>query len=91
MGAFFWPPYFLLPKAEATKNLELRTNALAKNVLVDENGHAAGVSYIDRKTKREVEVYGRRRGRSILHHHQHFGVLAAHVRTSDRESPPGRA
>ena len=59
VGAFFSTPYFLLPKAEATKNLDLRTNALAKNVLVDENGHAAGVAYIDRKTKQEVEVYGR--------------------------------
>jgi choline dehydrogenase-like flavoprotein len=59
VGAFFSTPYFLLPKAEATKNLELRTNALAKNVLVDEQGHAAGVAYIDRKTKQEVEVYGR--------------------------------
>ena len=56
---FFSTPYFLLPKAEATKNLELRTDALAKNVLVDENGHATGVAYIDRKTKQEVEVYGR--------------------------------
>src|SRR6202142_2975743 len=59
VGAFFSTPYFLLPKAEATKNLELRTNALAKNVLVDENGHAAGVAYIDRKTRQEYEVQGR--------------------------------
>ena len=47
------------PKAEATKNLELRTNALAKNILTDENGDARGVAYIDRKSKQEVEVYGR--------------------------------
>ena len=59
VGAFFSTPYFLLPKAEATKNLELRTNALAKNLLVDENGQVAGVAYIDRTTKQEVEVYGR--------------------------------
>jgi len=59
VGAFFSSPYFLLPQAEATKSLELRTNALAKNVLVDENGQAAGVAYIDRNTKQEVEVYGR--------------------------------
>jgi choline dehydrogenase-like flavoprotein len=58
VGAFFSTPYFLLPKAEATKNLDLRTNALAKNVLVDANGQATGVAYIDRKTKQEVEVYG---------------------------------
>ena len=59
VGAFFSTAYFLLPKAEATKKLDLRTNALAKNVLVDANGRAAGVAYVDRKTKQEVEVYGR--------------------------------
>jgi choline dehydrogenase-like flavoprotein len=59
VGSFFSTPWFFLPKAEATKNLELRTNALAKNILVDENGRASGVAYIDRKTKQEVEVHGR--------------------------------
>ena len=59
VGAFFSTPWFFLPKAEATKNLELRTDALAKNVLVNENGQATGVAYVDRKTKQEVEVHGR--------------------------------
>ncbi|MGD0758491.1 MAG: GMC family oxidoreductase N-terminal domain-containing protein, partial [Candidatus Sulfotelmatobacter sp.] len=36
-----------------------RTNALAKNILTDQDGHARGVAYIDRKSKQEVEVYGR--------------------------------
>jgi choline dehydrogenase-like flavoprotein len=58
-GSFFSTPWRFLPKAEATKNLELRTDALAKNILVDENGMAKGVAYINRKTKQEVEVYGR--------------------------------
>lgn len=58
-GSFFSTPWFFLPLAEATKNLELRTNALAKNILVDDKGHAAGVSYVDRNTKQEVEVHGR--------------------------------
>jgi choline dehydrogenase-like flavoprotein len=58
-GSFFSSPWFLLPKAEATNNLELRTNALAKNVIVDKDGQAAGVAYVDRNTKQEVEVYGR--------------------------------
>ncbi|MBZ5527585.1 MAG: GMC family oxidoreductase [Acidobacteriia bacterium] len=58
-GSFFSTPWRFLPKAEATKNLELRTDALARNILVDENGMAKGVAYIDRKTKQEVEVYGR--------------------------------
>jgi choline dehydrogenase-like flavoprotein len=59
VGAFFSTPYFLLPQAEATRNLEMRTNALAKNILVDENGRASGVAYIDRGTKQEVAVLGR--------------------------------
>jgi choline dehydrogenase-like flavoprotein len=59
VGAFFSTPWFLLPKAEATGNLELRTNALARNILVDERGQAKGVAYVDRNTKQEHEVYGR--------------------------------
>jgi choline dehydrogenase-like flavoprotein len=58
-GSFFSTPWFFLPDAEKSGNLELRINALAKNILVDENGRAAGVSYIDRATKQEVEVFAR--------------------------------
>src|SRR5205823_7042307 len=58
IGAFS-TPWFFLPQAENTGNLEIRTNALAKNVLTDADGRAAGVSYIDRKSKQEIEVYGR--------------------------------
>ena len=58
-GSFFSSSWRFVPKAEATKNLELRTEAMAKNILVDENGMAKGVAYIDRKTKQEVKVYGR--------------------------------
>src|SRR2546429_3134765 len=35
-GSFFSTPWRFLPLAEGTKNLELRTDALAKNILVDE-------------------------------------------------------
>jgi choline dehydrogenase-like flavoprotein len=59
IGAFFSTPWFFLPQAEKTGNLEIRTNALAKNILTDADGGATGVSYIDRKTKQEIEVYGR--------------------------------
>jgi choline dehydrogenase-like flavoprotein len=59
IGSFFSTPWRFLPKAEATGNLELRTDVLAKNILVGENGAAQGVAYIDRKTKQEVEMYGR--------------------------------
>ncbi len=58
-GSFFSSPWFFLPLAEKTGNLELRTNAYAREILVDENGRARGVSYIDRDTKRDVEVYAR--------------------------------
>jgi choline dehydrogenase-like flavoprotein len=34
-GSFFSTPYFLLPDAEATGNVELRTNAQVREVLVD--------------------------------------------------------
>ena len=59
MGAFFSTPWFLLPAAEASGNLELRTNAIAKNILVDREGRANGVAYIDRGTRQEHEVYGK--------------------------------
>jgi len=37
----------------------MRTNAVAKNILVDENGRASGVAYIDRESRQEYEVLGR--------------------------------
>ncbi len=58
-GSFFSPTWFTIPAAEKTGKIELRTNAIAKNVLVDENGQAKGVAYIDRNTKQEVEAYSR--------------------------------
>jgi len=59
VGAFFSAPWFLLPEAEASGNLDLRTNAVAKNVLVDREGKASGVAYIDRASRLEYEVRGR--------------------------------
>ena len=58
-GSFFSTPYFFLPEAEKSGNLEIRTNALAKNILTDENGRASGVAYVDRQTGQELEVYGK--------------------------------
>lgn len=58
-GSFFSTPWFFLPQAEETDKLELRTNALARSVLVDETGRASGVSYIDRATGSEVEAHAR--------------------------------
>jgi choline dehydrogenase-like flavoprotein len=58
-GSFFSTPWFFLPLAEKTGNLDLVQNALAREVLVDENGRAKGVRYVDRATREEREVYGR--------------------------------
>ena len=43
----------------ATGNLEVRCNAMAREVLVGKDGLATGVSYIDKKTNREVQVRGK--------------------------------
>jgi choline dehydrogenase-like flavoprotein len=59
VGAFFSSPYFFLPLARATGNLELRTNAIAREVLVDENGRAKGIAYVDRITRQEREVFAK--------------------------------
>ncbi len=59
VGAFFSSPYFFLPQAHATGNLELRTNAVAREVLVDSDGRARGVAYVNRITHQEIEVYAK--------------------------------
>lgn len=58
-GSFFSPTWFFIPDAEKTGKLELRVNAHVRNVIVDENGQAKGVAYIDRATRQEVEVYAK--------------------------------
>ncbi|HLH04513.1 MAG TPA: GMC family oxidoreductase [Bryobacteraceae bacterium] len=59
VGAFFSPTWYFIPDAEKTGKLELRTNAHVKNVIVREDGKAAGLAYIDRATRQEVEVYAK--------------------------------
>ena len=58
-GSFFSTPWFFLPLAEKTGKLELRTNAVVRSILGNEDGGARGVAYVDRETKQEVEVYAR--------------------------------
>jgi choline dehydrogenase-like flavoprotein len=55
----FSSPTVLLPPALATGNLEIRCDAMAREVLMNEEGLATGVSYIDKKTRKEVQVRGR--------------------------------
>ena len=49
----------LLPLAMATGRLDLRLNAVVRAVFTRPDGHARGVSFIDRYTFKEEEAYGR--------------------------------
>ena len=57
--ANFSSPSVLLPPALATGRLTITTNAMAREVTVDDAGLADGVSYIDTTTGRENHVRGR--------------------------------
>ena len=48
-----------LPPALATGNLDIVTDAMVREVIVDENGRATGVSYIDKTTGDERTVQAR--------------------------------
>jgi choline dehydrogenase-like flavoprotein len=59
VNANFNSPGVHLFPALKTGNLEIRTSAMAREVLVGSDGLATGVSYIDKKTRQEIEVRGR--------------------------------
>jgi choline dehydrogenase-like flavoprotein len=48
-----------LPPALATGNLDILTNAMAREVTLDDSGKATGVTYIDKTTGQEGHVRGR--------------------------------
>ncbi len=56
LGSNFSSPVVLLTPAQMTGNLEIRTGAMVREVLTGEDGRATGVSYIDKKTRKEVQV-----------------------------------
>jgi choline dehydrogenase-like flavoprotein len=58
-NANFNSPGVHIKPALTTGNLEVRTGAMAREVLVGPNGNATGVSYVDKKTRTEVEVRGK--------------------------------
>jgi len=58
-GSNFSTPTVLIPPALATGNLEIRTDAMCREVLSDSEGRATGVAYVDRNTLEDVEVRGR--------------------------------
>jgi choline dehydrogenase-like flavoprotein len=57
--SFFNSADHLLPFALKTGKLEIRSNAVAARILVDDAGLARGVQYFDRKSGAEREVLGR--------------------------------
>lgn len=59
MGSNFSSPAVLLLPARETGNLEIRTDAMAREVLTGPDGRATGISYIDKKTRKEVQVRGK--------------------------------
>ena len=58
-GSNFSSPTVLIPPAQATGNLEIRCDAMVREVLVGADGLATGVSYIDKKTRKEVQARGK--------------------------------
>ena len=59
VAAIFSTPGSMLPKARATGNLTLRTNSLAREILVDDEGRIRAVSIVNRLTKEEEEIQAR--------------------------------
>jgi choline dehydrogenase-like flavoprotein len=59
VNANFNSPGVHIFPAMKTGNLEVRNNAMAREVLVGPDGMARGVSYVDKTTRKEVSVYGK--------------------------------
>jgi choline dehydrogenase-like flavoprotein len=59
VNANFASPGVHIAPAMKTGNLELRTDAMVREVVVGKDGRATGVSYIDKKTRAEVTVNAR--------------------------------
>jgi len=60
VGAMFNSHVALLAPALETGKLTIRPDSVVREVLVDNNtGKARGVSFVDRKTKKDYEVYGK--------------------------------
>ena len=59
VGAFWNSISDTLPAAMKTGRMTLRPNSVVREVLVDENGKAKGVAFVDRVTKKDYEVRSR--------------------------------
>jgi choline dehydrogenase-like flavoprotein len=58
-GSKFTTIGVLLPRAKATGKLTLQLNSIVREVLVDNDGRARGIAYVDRYTFHEAEAFGR--------------------------------
>ena len=58
-ASFFCSADHLLPFALQTGRLDIRSNAVAARILVDDRGLASGVQYFDRRTGTEQQVLGK--------------------------------
>jgi choline dehydrogenase-like flavoprotein len=59
LGSNFSSPAVLLEPAQTTGNLDIRCDAMVREVLTDNEGRATGVSYIDKKTRKEIQARGK--------------------------------
>jgi choline dehydrogenase-like flavoprotein len=59
INANFASPGVHIAPALKTGNLEVRTNAMCREVMIGPDGKATGVSYIDKRTRSEVTVNAR--------------------------------
>jgi choline dehydrogenase-like flavoprotein len=59
LGSNFSSPATLLFPARETGNLEIRSQAMVREVLTGRDGRATGVSYIDKKSGQEVQARGK--------------------------------
>ncbi len=59
VNANFNSPGVHIFPAMKTGNVELRTGAMVREVLLNKDGTARGVSYVDKKTRDDVQVYAK--------------------------------
>ena len=59
LGAAFQTTTSLIPMAKATGNLRVLTDAMVKEVNVDENGKVNAITYIDKKTAKQHKLAAR--------------------------------
>lgn len=60
IGAAFQSTTSLIPFARATGNLKIITDAMCKEVHVDDEGRANAVTYVDKNTAKEVKISAKR-------------------------------